>query len=64
MGGVWDLQGVTEVTPSVRIKNWIGWWRRATKNCLLPLFWVQKGQKNTQTTINRYEATCEGCGGL
>jgi len=64
VGGILEVQGVTEVTPYARIKKLVAWRRRAAKNCRYPLFWVNKRQKKTQTTINRYDATCEGCGGL
>ena len=50
--------------PYAQIQNLVVWRRLAAQNCRLPLFWVQKGPKNIQTTINRYEAMYEGCGGL
>ena len=47
------IGGVMEVTPFARIQNWVGWRRCAAINCCLPLFWVLKAPKKTQTTINR-----------
>ena len=47
------MGGVMEVTPFARIQNWVGWRRCAAINCCLPLFWVLKAPKKTQTTINR-----------
>ena len=52
VGGILGVQGVSEVTPYAQIGNLVAGRRRAAKNCCLPLFWVQKGQKKTQTTIN------------
>ena len=64
MGGILEVQGVTEVTPYAWIEKLVAWRRRAAKNCRYPLFWVNKRQKKAQTTITREEAPCEGCGGL
>ena len=52
-GGHPGSAGVSEVTPYARIRNLVAWRRRGTKNCRLPLFWVKKRPKRTQTTINR-----------
>ena len=53
VGGILEVQGVTEVTPYARIEKLVAWRRRAAKNCRYPLFWVNKRPKKTQTTINR-----------
>ena len=51
VGAMWDLQGVTEVTPYAQIQNLVAWRRwtakNFTKNCRLHPFWIQKGQKNS-----------------
>ena len=53
MGGIPEVQGVSEVTPYTQIGNLVAWRRRAAKTCRLHLFWIQNGPKKTQTTINR-----------
>ena len=47
MGGILEVQGVTEVTPYAWIEKLVAWRRRAAKNCRYPLFWVNKRQKNS-----------------
>ena len=46
---------VMEVTPYARIRNLVGWRRRAAINCHLPLFWVPKAPKQIkqQSTSRR-----------
>ena len=46
---------VMEVTPYARIRNLVGWRRRAAINCRLPLFWVPKAPKQIkqQSTSRR-----------
>ena len=40
MGGILEVQGVTEVTPYARIEKLVAWRRRAAKNCRLHPFWI------------------------
>ena len=60
------MGGAMEVTPYARIRNLVGWRRRAAINCRLPLFWVLKAQKKIKqqsTGRSRRVGSAEGLQG-
>ena len=57
VGGIPEVQGVSEVTPYARVGNLVAWRRRAAKNCCLQLFWVNKRPKKNSN--NNQPVGCE-----
>ena len=57
VGGIPEVQGVSEVTRYARIGNLVAWRRRAAKNCCLPLLWVNKRPK--ENSNNNQPVGCE-----